>query len=258
MIYITGDTHGEFDRISEFCAKNSTTRGDILIILGDTGINFYLDDFDRRVKRELSSLPITLFCVHGNHEERPYMIDAYTEIEWQGGVVYREEEFPNLLFAKDGEIYDLDGKSAVVIGGAYSIDKYYRLSHRLPWFETEQPTDEIKNYVERQLNGVGWRVDYVFTHTAPRQYEPVWRFDPNVDQDSVDKTTEDWLDTIEKRLDYGKWYCGHYHVDTQIGLVRLMFTDIEELKKSALESFLIFEEFTEHINKRLGRTDNKT
>lgn len=66
--------------------------------------------------------------------------------------MYYEESFPNLLFAKDGEIYDFDGKKAIAIGGAYSVDKWYRLSHGMAWFDTEQPSDEIKEYVEAQLD----------------------------------------------------------------------------------------------------------
>ena len=34
-----------------------------------------------------------------------------------------------------------------------------------------------------------------------------------VDQNSVDKSTEVWLDGIEDRMEYKKWYCGHYHVN---------------------------------------------
>ena len=33
-----------------------------------------------------------------------------------------EDDFPNLLFAKDGEIFDLEGHKAIVLGGAYSVD----------------------------------------------------------------------------------------------------------------------------------------
>ena len=41
MIYITGDTHGKFERIEQFCGKFKTSREDVLIILGDAGINFF-------------------------------------------------------------------------------------------------------------------------------------------------------------------------------------------------------------------------
>ncbi len=44
-------------------------------------------------------------------------------IRWHGDGVYWEEEYPSLLFAKEGEVFDLDGKQAIVMGGAYSIDK---------------------------------------------------------------------------------------------------------------------------------------
>ena len=41
MIYLTGDTHGDFQRIAHFCARMHTKPSDIMIILGDAGINFY-------------------------------------------------------------------------------------------------------------------------------------------------------------------------------------------------------------------------
>lgn len=228
MFYITGDTHGEFFRIEEFCEEYETTTEDVLIILGDAGINFSMNDRDTRLKCELAELPITLFCVHGNHEERPYMIDTYEEKEWNQGIVYWEEEYPNLLFAKDGEIYDFEGRQCLVIGGAYSIDKAYRLRNGLPWFETEQPSEEIKDYVEKQLDKVGWQVDCVFTHTVPLPYEPRWAFLPGYNQALIDKSTENWLAWIEEKLSYESWYAGHYHVDSQEGPIRLMFTDIDE------------------------------
>lgn len=132
MIYITGDIHRDFGRIFNFCEENGTTKDDVLIILGDAGINYWLDNSDRDLKWELSALEVTLFCVHGNHEERPFLIKGYKEKAWRGGVVYYEEEFSDLLFAKDGEIYDFDGMKTVVIGGAYSVDKYARICGNAP------------------------------------------------------------------------------------------------------------------------------
>lgn len=230
MIYLTGDTHGDFSRIEEFCEENETTKDDVLIILGDAGINYFLNHRDENLKYELDKLPITLFCIHGNHEERPYEIDTYEEMEWRGGIVYVEEEHPSLLFAKDGEVYDFDGKKAIAIGGAYSVDKHYRLRNGLHWFMTEQPDDIIKQNVELKLDELGWRVDYVLSHTTPFKYEPREVFLPGINQSLVDKTTEKWLDDIEDRLDYDMWYCGHYHTEKHIDRIRLMFEDYEELE----------------------------
>lgn len=67
--YITGDCHRHFRKVEFFCRHHGTTREDVLILLGDVGINFFLDDSDKKLKEELSKLPITLFCVHGNHDK---------------------------------------------------------------------------------------------------------------------------------------------------------------------------------------------
>ena len=66
-IRITGDTHGQFYGIEQWCKVEKTTKKDILCITGDVGINYYGYVRDREKKEYLQSLPITLFCVHGNH-----------------------------------------------------------------------------------------------------------------------------------------------------------------------------------------------
>ncbi len=156
MIYITGDTHGEFGRIEAFCRRFGTCKEDVMIILGDAGINYSGGIRDMRKKEFLESLPITVFAIHGNHEQRPQTIEGYQEKMWHGGVVYWEEEYPSLLFAKDGEVFDLDGKQAIVMGGAYSIDKMVRLMYGYGWWPDEQPSEKVKRYVESRLDGLGW------------------------------------------------------------------------------------------------------
>ena len=228
--YITGDTHGDFRRIGQFCVENDTTAEDVMVILGDAGINYYLDSRDRELKEELSQLDITLFCIHGNHEARPWEAGDYDEKEWNDGIVYVEEQYPNILFAKDGEIYDFNGKSVIVIGGAYSVDKYYRLNNGLMWFDTEQPDNEIKAYVERQLDKVDWSIDIVLSHTVPIEAEPVWNFIPGLDQSTVDKSTEQWLQRIYDNLDLREgWYAGHYHCEAEENGIRIMFEDYDEI-----------------------------
>lgn len=70
-VYLTGDTHGRFERIACFCRDNHTTLGDVLIILGDASVNYYLDHRDEKLKQYIDTMPVTLLCIHGNHEARP-------------------------------------------------------------------------------------------------------------------------------------------------------------------------------------------
>ena len=78
---------------------------------------------------------------------------------------------------------------SIVIGGAYSVDKFYRLAMGYKWFEDEQPSTEVKEYVESQLEKLNWNIDLVLSHTAPLRYEPVEWFLPVIDQSTVDKST---------------------------------------------------------------------
>ncbi|MDR0918895.1 MAG: hypothetical protein LBM93_06540 [Oscillospiraceae bacterium] len=50
MIFLTGDTHGDFERIFDFCEKMKTTKEDILIILGDARINWVDKSKDNKIK----------------------------------------------------------------------------------------------------------------------------------------------------------------------------------------------------------------
>ncbi len=223
---ITGDTHRRFDRVAEFIRKYGTIEGDMMIILGDAGINFYGGYKDKRFKDQVSNLGIKLFCIHGNHEMRPESTGLYDEIEWNGGTVYVEEDYPSIMFAKDGEIYDINGYKTIVIGGAYSVDKFYRLEKGYGWFPDEQPSQETKAYVEQQLDKAGWNVDVVLSHTVPYQYRPLDLFIRGLDQSTVDSSTEEWLMDIESRITYKKWYAGHYHCDRDVDNLRIMYRKV--------------------------------
>ena len=65
MIFLTGDTHGTFTRLLvPTLPKNKDTK---LIILGDAGINYYLDTIDSMKKEFLNDLGITIISIQGNH-----------------------------------------------------------------------------------------------------------------------------------------------------------------------------------------------
>ena len=235
MIYVTGDTHGGTLRVQHFCEMNHTTVDDILIILGDVCVNYYKTISDMILKEKLSRLPITLFCIHGNHEDRPQNLSSYISKPFgdNGETVYYEPDFPNLLFAVDNGLYEFGGKRFYVMGGAYSVDKYYSLSRNKPWFADEQPSEELKaDALKDILKFNEWYngVDYVLTHTCPLKYEPTEAFLEFIDQSKVDKSTEIFLQEIENKLVYSNWLCGHYHIDKIKDKIRFFFNDVEKLE----------------------------
>lgn len=225
MIYITGDMHREFYRLHDI-EKN---KDNMLIILGDAGINYYLDERDKLLKEQLNSYNIKLFCVQGNHEERPKNISTYKEIDMFGGKVYIEEEYPNLIFAKNGELYDIDNKKVLVIGGAYSVDKNYRIIYGHPWFKDEQLSKEEKDNILNKYKNE--HIDIILSHTCPLKYEPTEVFMKGIDQSDVDKSMEQFLNKVEESINYDKWYCGHYHTEKQIDKLEFMFGRIKVFNK---------------------------
>ena len=239
MVYITGDCHGECGIIvnSLLHYHIQPSAEDTLVILGDVGANFFQNSpkpwrhyADKAFKMQLNGIGCHVLCIHGNHEQRPEHIHTYKENTWCGGVCWEEEAYPFLHFAKDGEIYELEGQKCLVIGGAYSVDKEQRLAnYPWTWFSDEQPNQKIRARVEDVLRKCNNTVDVVFSHTCPEKYEPVEAFMPGLDQSAIDRSTEVWLGKIEADLEYLAWYCGHWHINKRIDKMHFLFHDIETL-----------------------------
>lgn len=98
----------------------------------------------------------------------------------------------------------------------------------LPWFADEQPDERTKQHVEQVLDERGWQVDVVLSHTCPAKYTPIEAFFSGIDQSTVDRSTEVWLDSIEDRLTYKRWYCGHWHINKHIDRIDFLYGGIEE------------------------------
>ena len=227
MIYITGDIHGSLEPIFDLVEKYAPTEDDIIVILVDVGVNYTGRLRDKFIKEEMNNIGVTFFCIHGNHENRPQNIASYQEKNWNGGRVLYEEDYPNILFPVDGDIFELEGNKCIVIGGAYSVDKFYRLRNGYNWWPDEQPSPTIKEYVEKQIKNN--KIDVVFSHTCPYKYIPTECFLSGIDQSKVDNSTEQWLDTIEEAIEYKAWYLGHWHTDKRIDKMHFLFHSVETL-----------------------------
>ena len=250
--FITGDKHRNFQNIKNFCRDMNTRRKDVIIILGDSGFNYYEDERDNKLKREISNLNITLFCIHGNKEKRPQNIATYGIRSFCGGKVYYEPKYPNIYFAIDGEIYNFEGKKYMVVGGAHSVDKMRCLEQHKPFWEDEMPDETTKAKVEQKLSAEGNKIYGMMTHTCPIEYLPTEMFvstrqnadikrkpkkskSKNFFKPDIDRSTEEWLSKLEKQLDYKVWYCGHYHIDKEIDKINMMYSGIRTLHSQLVD-----------------------
>lgn len=222
MFYITGDKHADFNFLCHWCLTNNTSTKDYLIILGDSGINYFSDGYEEVVKKTIKHLPITLLCVHGNHEERAENLKQYKATERFGGTVYIQSRYPNIIFLKSGETYKFADKTILVLGGAHSIDKEYRLHVGANWFESECLSPAERTNILSSIRGKYF--DYVLSHTCPYSYQPRETFKYNLTD--VDTTMEQFLDCVRSNISYKEWYCGHFHIDKVVDNIHFMMNDI--------------------------------
>lgn len=208
---IIGDLHGHIADLRNLCKVIDEPSN--IICLGDFGANYYLDKRDKAFKKVTQNYKHVFYVVAGNHECTNYeRLGFAAEYDKNvGGVVYIEKEFPNIRYFKRYGIYIINGYKCLVIGGAYSIDKYYRLTRGWQWFEDEQLSGEER--IACMEMAAGQHFDFVFTHTCPYKYRPTDLFLPQVDQNTVDNTMEYFLEDIEENITYGAFLWGHYHAD---------------------------------------------
>lgn len=210
QFWVTGDTHREFERFQYMPDDPNIA----IIILGDVGLNYCLDQRDYDEKKALCDrYPFTFYCVKGNHEARPSDVTGMIMIQDDdvGGTVWYEPEFPRIRYFCEWGHYNINGLRTLVIGGAYSVDKYYRIERGLKWFKNEQLTDFEMNSCFR--NAEMQEFDLVLTHTCPYSWRPTDLFLSCVDQSTVDNTMELWMDKLKGEMNWGIWLYGHYHAD---------------------------------------------
>ena len=228
--YVTGDIHGNFENYS-FATRNCSP-GDAIILLGDSGFNFYLNIKDMILKNRVNESGFITYCVRGNHDARPENLDSMKKVYKEDiqNYVYMEDEFPNIFYLIDGLVYNFNGYTALVLGGAYSIDKAYRIANHWTWYEDEQLSPEEMIQIEKDCSGKDF--DFVLSHTCPLSWQPQDLFLSSVKQLEVDNRMETWMDNFKDKINWKYWLFGHYHDDRVIRPhVKLFYYNCESLEK---------------------------
>ena len=214
MIYITADTHREWDihkiNPNEFIAGNSLTRNDYLIICGDFGCIWDDGNGDRFWLNWLESLPWNTLFVDGNHENFD-ALNKYPVVDWNGGKVHQISS--NIFHLMRGEIYTIDGKKYLAFGGGYSHDYTMRKEHET-WWKDEMPTAKDVSNLWHNLKKNGHKVDYILSHDIYTSHSKANTYD--IDMNHYGKqyiNVQTVLEKIANKVEYACWFNGHYHAD---------------------------------------------
>ncbi|MGN0325866.1 MAG: metallophosphoesterase [Lachnospiraceae bacterium] len=238
MIYLTGDTHAEFERFSNRRMKNQgmeLTEQDYVIVCGDFGLCWEKNGtFDYNCKF-FAEKKYTILWVQGNHENYD-MIAEYPIEEWHGGKA-RHIIRDKVILLERGQVFTIEGKTFFTFGGASSHDiadgilepddpdlyekrkkldrewGLYRINH-VSWWKEELPNEEEMQEGRNNLQQHNYKVDYVITHCASTGIQnqldkgPGQLFQPDI--------LTDYLQELEDKLEYRHWYFGHYHMDLDV------------------------------------------
>ena len=243
-IVVSGDVHGDFNQLVFKCCIQYGMTDTLIIVAGDCGFGFekqgYYENVYRRNRERLSKANNRILFVRGNHDNPAYF-----------------NEFPIKqscwMTIPDYAVVRACGHVILCVGGAVSVDRYYRISdlqYHLPnqdeplarniYWRNECPVfdvdklDEINEY---------FAIDTVITHTAPSFCELIsknglanWAI---YDEDLVDDVKRE-RKVMDQLLDYLKskghplrhWYYGHFHQSwhQEIDGVQYNMLDIMELR----------------------------
>ena len=234
-VFVVGDIHGKPIYIRDTISQiDNPSKDDFIIIAGDAGFE-YQDYIMGTAKKEAKKFPGKWIVLRGNHdssywkehtiwddEEQKYHPNQGWDFTDDGMYLY-QKKYPNIWYVIDGGgIYNIENYNILFIPGAYSIDKWYRLRNHYPWNPNEQLTKEEQKELELvtvEWLDLGFNIDFVIAHTFPRKLQPKFEdlFMSGLDQSSVDKSMENWLDKMsyiyESCPDFKQYFGGHFHDD---------------------------------------------
>jgi hypothetical protein len=146
-IVLLGDTHSYSSTLDT--VKNIKSGSDI-VFLGDGGEGFGIPENDFVFLSKINDIckqrNIRLFCIRGNHSNPDV---------WK-----RNYNFTNLFLVPDyTEAIFPNGKTALLVGGGISIDRFYRKENVDYW------KDEITPSIKQNKN-----FDILFSHDAPNYF----------------------------------------------------------------------------------------
>lgn len=204
-IILVGDVHGEWDTLKYNIKRYGYENADIIQV-GDFGVGFRHESEEKRnlfgLNRVLEEKNCHLYACRGNHDSPSY---------------FKKENHPydyeNITLLPDYSELDLLGKSILLVGGAISVDRCFRIEGKSYWSD-----EKFKLKLEDEFPYKDRQYDLVVTHTRPgacgafKSFDNIKYFcdhDPDLKNDLIEESQ--LVDHLYERVKPKWWVGGHFH-----------------------------------------------
>lgn len=222
MVYITGDTHGDFERFSSSRTK-ILKKGDTLIVCGDFGFIWDGSKQEQKILKKLGKKKYNICFLDGTHENFN-LLNSYEVSEWNGGKV--RNITGNIYHLMRGQIYNIEDLKIFTMGGGESPDIDMRFDNE-SWSRDEIPTQVELLEGADNIENVGCKVDVILTHEPPSNIKGFLMLKSN--ERTRVTALNAYFEQLAKSCKFDKWYFGSMHMDKHISSTHIaVFNNIVE------------------------------
>jgi len=203
MVYITGDTHGDYGRFSKI---KGIRKGDTLIVCGDFGFIWDGGKRENRLLKKIGKLKYNVTFIDGIHENFK-LLNSYEPEIWQGGKTLHIDG--NLRYLCRGQVFELDKMTFLTLGGgAPDSDDILPAE-----FDVKDciPDRSVFNEAVNNLKTHGNTVDYIVSYEPPARISQSVLLNKRKRRESVN-----FHDVFAENINFKKWFFGKFHINKSI------------------------------------------
>ena len=207
MVFVTGDTHGDYRRFNDPRLRE-LRKEDILIVCGDFGFIWDGSRAETRTLNRLAKKKYTICFLDGTHENFDLLAQYPVEM-WNGGKVHVVAD--GVYHLMRGQVYTIDGKKYFTMGGGESPDYEIRVEHNT-WSKEEVPTRQELLDAARNVDKTGGNIDVILTHEPPLKIKGFLQLKDN--REAVRVTgLNTFFDELASFCKFQRWFFGALHED---------------------------------------------
>ena len=209
MVFITGDTHGDPERLSKSALKELAP-SDTLIVCGDFGFVWDNSKAEQKILKSFSKRKYNICFIDGTHENFE-ILNGYPVTAWKGGKVHRISD--NIFHLMRGQIFTIDGLKIFTMGGGESPDLDYRIEEKT-WLKEETPSKAELLEAANNLENVNCKIDVILTHEPSGIIKDFLKLGDN---EPIHVTSLNaYFDELSKCAEFDRWFFGSLHLDKYI------------------------------------------